>query len=190
MPIKDKLWNFLYKGANADIKPAYLTAMGAGENYNDKWDPTTPEAQAAQKQLAETAALGAWTVAPEIMGPATFAHGAYDATKNGLNWQNGLEMALSAAPAAKSAASVVKAASEVPAFVGKANAISNVIRHQLDDAIKTTQLPIVVNTNIGWGPSQTIPVSRAGAYDKMYYPMRWDTQKKQRIHLERDYKVN
>ena len=41
--------------------------------------------------------------------------------------------------------------------------------------ISKTKLPIVEPTlNIGWGPKQTLKVSRAGEYDQMYFPERWD----------------
>ena len=41
--------------------------------------------------------------------------------------------------------------------------------------ISKTKLPIVEPTlNIGWGPKQTLKVARAGEYDQMYFPKRWD----------------
>lgn len=71
----------------------------------------------------------------------------------------------------------------VPAF----SAIRNGAKYVLPTATKTvapvliakqiskTKLPIVEPTlNIGWGPKQTLKVSRAGKYDQMYFPERWD----------------
>lgn len=71
----------------------------------------------------------------------------------------------------------------VPAF----SAIRNGAKYVLPTAAKTvapaliakqiskTKLPIVEPTlNIGWGPKQTLKVSRAGKYDQMYFPERWD----------------
>lgn len=74
-------------------------------------------------------------------------------------------------------------AGAVPAF----NAVRNGARYVLPTAAKTvapaliakqiskTKLPTVEPTlNIGWGPKQTLKVFRAGKYDQMYFPERWD----------------
>ncbi len=74
-------------------------------------------------------------------------------------------------------------AGAVPAF----SAIRNGVKYVLPTASKTvapvliakqiskTKLPTVDPTlNIGWGPKQTLKVSRAGEYDQMYFPKRWD----------------
>ena len=74
-------------------------------------------------------------------------------------------------------------AGAVPAF----SAIRNGTKYVLPTAAKTvapaliskqiskTKLPTVEPTlNIGWGPKQTLKVSRAGEYDQMYFPERWD----------------
>ena len=74
-------------------------------------------------------------------------------------------------------------AGAVPAF----SAIRNGAKYILPTAAKTaapaliakqiskTKLPTVEPTlNIGWGPKQTLKVSRAGKYDQMYFPERWD----------------
>ena len=74
-------------------------------------------------------------------------------------------------------------AGAVPAF----NAVRNGAKYVLPTAAKTvapaliakqiskTKLPTVKPTlNIGWGPKQTLKVSRAGEYDQMYFPERWD----------------
>lgn len=75
-------------------------------------------------------------------------------------------------------------AGAIPAF----SAIRNGAKYVLPTAAKTvapaliakqvskTKLPTVEPTlNIGWGPKQTLKVSRAGEYDQMYFPKRWDT---------------
>ena len=72
-------------------------------------------------------------------------------------------------------------AGAVPAF----SAIRNGAKYVLPTAAKTvapaliakqvskTKLPTVEPTlNIGWGPKQTLKVSRAGEYDQMYFPKR------------------
>ena len=71
----------------------------------------------------------------------------------------------------------------VPAF----SAIRNGAKYVLPTAAKTvapalmakqiskTKLSTVEPTlNIGWGPKQTLKVSRAGEYNQMYFPERWD----------------
>lgn len=45
------------------------------------------------------------------------------------------------------------------------------IQEQLNMVPKTTQEPLL---NVGWAPSQTINVRRAGELTEMYYPNRWD----------------
>lgn len=74
-------------------------------------------------------------------------------------------------------------AGAIPAF----SAIRNGAKYVLPTAAKTvapaliakqvskTKLPTVEPIlNIGWGPKQTLKVSRAGKYDQMYFPERWD----------------
>ena len=74
-------------------------------------------------------------------------------------------------------------AGAIPAF----SAIRNGAKYVLPTAAKTvapaliakqiskTKLSTVEPTlNIGWGPKQTLKVSRAGEYDQMYFPERWD----------------
>ena len=74
-------------------------------------------------------------------------------------------------------------AGAVPAF----SAIKNGAKYVLPTVAKTvapaliakqiskTKLPTVEPTiNIGWGPKQTLKVFRAGKYDQMYFPERWD----------------
>ena len=85
--------------------------------------------------------------------------------------------------AADGAMVTLDVAGAIPAF----SAIRNGAKYVLPTAAKTvapalivkqiskTKLPTVEPTlNIGWGPKQTLKVSRAGKYDQMYFPERWD----------------
>ena len=85
--------------------------------------------------------------------------------------------------AADGAMIALDVAGAVPAF----SAIRNGAKYVLPTAAKTvapaliakqvskTKLPTVEPAlNIGWGPKQTLKVSRAGEYDQMYFPERWD----------------
>ena len=85
--------------------------------------------------------------------------------------------------AADGAMIALDVAGAVPAF----SAIRNGAKYVLPTAAKTvapaliakqiskTKLPTVEPTlNIGWGPKQTLKVFRAGEYDQMYFPERWD----------------
>lgn len=85
--------------------------------------------------------------------------------------------------AADGAMVALDVAGAVPAF----SAIRNGTKYVLPTAAKTvapaliakqiskTKLPTVEPTlNIGWGPKQTLKVFRAGKYDQMYFPERWD----------------
>lgn len=47
-----------------------------------------------------------------------------------------------------------------------------IIQEQLLTVPKTTQEPLL---NVGWAPSQTMNIRRAGDLTEMYYPERWDT---------------
>ena len=47
-----------------------------------------------------------------------------------------------------------------------------IIQEQLLIVPKTTQEPLL---NVGWAPSQTMNIRRAGDLTEMYYPERWDT---------------
>ena len=47
-----------------------------------------------------------------------------------------------------------------------------IVQEQLLIVPKTTQEPLL---NVGWAPSQTMNIRRAGDLTEMYYPERWDT---------------
>ena len=83
--------------------------------------------------------------------------------------------------AADGAMVALDVAGAVPAF----SAVRNGAKYVLPTAAKTvapalitkqiskTKLPTVEPTlNIGWGPKQTLKVSRAGEYNQMYFPER------------------
>ena len=53
----------------------------------------------------------------------------------------------------------------------KSTIAGDMLRQNVRNAALATSEPLL---NIGWGPKQTIKVSRAGEYDQMYFPKRWD----------------
>lgn len=53
----------------------------------------------------------------------------------------------------------------------KSNVAGDMLRQNIRNAALETSEPLL---NVGWGPKQTIKVSRAGEYDQMYFPERWD----------------
>ena len=53
----------------------------------------------------------------------------------------------------------------------KSTVAGDMLRQNVRNAALTTSEPLL---NVGWGPKQTLKVSRAGEYDQMYFPKRWD----------------
>lgn len=53
----------------------------------------------------------------------------------------------------------------------KSTVAGDMLRQNIRNAASATSEPLL---NVGWGPKQTIKVSRAGEYDQMYFPKRWD----------------
>ena len=53
----------------------------------------------------------------------------------------------------------------------KSTVAGDMLRQNIRNAALVTSEPLL---NVGWGPKQTIKVSRAGKYDQMYFPERWD----------------
>lgn len=53
----------------------------------------------------------------------------------------------------------------------KSTVAGDMLRQNIRNAALATSEPLL---NVGWGPKQTIKVSRAGEYDQMYFPKRWD----------------
>lgn len=120
-----------------------------GSSIDEKQDPMSPEAANAADKVKEVGMLGAYEVAPVVTGLAGATKGAVDASKNGLNWQNGLEIGLNLLPGAIKGS---KAALRNPHIVGKADALAR----QINDMTKEVKLTPTVDTNVGWGPAQTL----------------------------------
>lgn len=53
----------------------------------------------------------------------------------------------------------------------KSTVAGDMLGQNVRNATLVTSEPL---PNVGWGPRQTLKVSRAGEYDQMYFPKRWD----------------
>ena len=53
----------------------------------------------------------------------------------------------------------------------KSTVTRDMLGRNIRNAALATSEPLL---NVGWGPRQTLKVSRAGEYDQMYFPKRWD----------------
>lgn len=53
----------------------------------------------------------------------------------------------------------------------KSTVAGDMLGQNVRNAALATSEPLL---NVGWGPRQTLKVSRAGEYDQMYFPERWD----------------
>ena len=53
----------------------------------------------------------------------------------------------------------------------KSTVTRDMLGQNVRNAALATSEPLL---NVGWGPRQTLKVSRAGEYDQMYFPKRWD----------------
>ena len=53
----------------------------------------------------------------------------------------------------------------------KSTVAGDMLRQNVHNAALATSEPLL---NVGWGPKQTLKVSRAGEYDQIYFPKRWD----------------
>ena len=171
-PIKRKLgW------VDENKRPVSLKESATGQELDRMKDT----AKGAEKLVATGLAFGnpitaSSTIAPLITGSQAYfitegLKDAYDrVTSPNKTTADGAMVALDVAGA-------------VPAF----RAIRNGAKYVLPTAAKTvapaliakqiskTKLSTVEPTlNIGWGPKQTLKVSRAGEYDQMYFPERWD----------------
>lgn len=171
-PIKRKLgW------VDENERPVSLKESATGQELDRIKDTAKDVGKAVATGLAFSNPVTASTaMAPLITGSQAYfitegLKDAYDrVTSHNKTAEDGAMVALDVAGA-------------VPAF----NAIRNGAKYVLPTAAKTvtpaliekqiskTKLPIVEQTlNIGWGPKQTLKVSRAGKYDQMYFPERWD----------------
>ena len=53
----------------------------------------------------------------------------------------------------------------------KSTVAGDILGQNVRNATLVTSKPLL---NVGWGPKKTLKVSRAGEYDQMYFPKRWD----------------
>lgn len=171
-PIKRKLgW------VDENERPVSLKESATGQ----EWDRVKDTAKGAGKLVATGLAFGNPITAGSVMAPLITGSQAYFMTE-------GLKDAYDRITSpnktvADGAMITLDVAGAVPAF----SAVRNGAKYVLPTAAKTvapaliakqiskTKLPTVEPTlNIGWGPKQTLRVSRAGEYDQMYFPKRWD----------------
>ena len=172
-PIKRKLgW------VDENERPVSLKESATGQEL----DRMKETAKGAGKLVATGLAFGNPVTASSVMAPLITGSQAYFMTE-GL--KDAYDRVTSPNKTAADGAMVaLDVAGAVPAF----SAIRNGAKYVLPTAAKTvapaliakqiskTKLPTVEPTlNIGWGPKQTLKVSRAGEYDQMYFPERWDT---------------
>ena len=171
-PIKRKLgW------VDENERPVSLKESATGQ----EWDRMKDAAKGAGKLVATGLAFSNPVTASSAMAPLITGSQAYFMSE-GL--RDAYNRVMSSNKTAKDGAMVaLDVAGAVPAF----SAVRNGAKYVLPTATKIvapaliakqiskTKLPTVEPTlNIGWGPKQTLKVSRAGEYDQMYFPERWD----------------
>lgn len=171
-PIKRKLgW------VDENKRPVSLKESATGQ----EWDRVKDTAKGAGKLVATGLAFSNPVTASTAMAPLITGSQVYFMTE-GL--KDAYDRVTSPNKTAEDGAMVaLDVAGAVPAF----SAIRNGAKYVLPTAAKTvapaliakqiskTKLPTVEPTiNIGWGPKQTLKVFRAGKYDQMYFPERWD----------------
>ena len=169
-PIKRKLgW------VDENERPVLLKESATGQEL----DRMKETAKGAGKLVATGLAFGNPVTTSTVMAPLITGSQAYFMTE-GL--KDAYDRITSPNKTAADGAMVaLDVAGAVPAF----SAIKNGAKYVLPTAAKTvapaliakqiskTKLPTVEPTlNIGWGPKQTLKVSRAGEYDQMYFPER------------------
>ena len=171
-PIKRKLgW------VDENKRPVSLKESATGQ----KWDRVKDTAKDVGKAVATGLAFSNPITASATMAPLITGSQAYFISE-GL--KDAYNRVMSSNKTAEDGAMVaLDVAGAVPAF----SAIRNGAKYVLPTVAKTvapaliakqiskTKLPTVKPTfNIGWGPKQTLKVFRAGKYDQMYFPERWD----------------
>ena len=171
-PIKRKLgW------VDENERPVSLKESATGQ----EWDRVKDTAKGTGKLVATGLAFSNPVIASSTMAPLITGSQAYFMSE-GL--KDAYDRVTSPNKTAADGAMIaLDVAGAVPAF----SAIRNGAKYVLPTAAKTiapaliakqiskTKLPTVEPTlNIGWGPKQTLKVSRAGEYDQMYFPERWD----------------
>ena len=171
-PIKRKLgW------VDENERPVSLKESATGQELDRMKDT----AKGAGKLVATGLAFGnpitdSSTMAPLITGSQAYfmSEGLKDAYNRVMSSnktaEDGAIVALDVAGAVPAVSAAVNGAKYVLPTVAKT--VTPVL---ITKQISKTKLPIVEPTlNIGWGPKQTINVSRAGEYNQMYFPERWD----------------
>ena len=171
-PIKRKLgW------VDENEHPVSLKESATGQELDRMKDT----AKGAGKLVATGLAFGNPITAGSVMAPLITGSQAYFMTEGLKDAYN--RVTSPNKTVADGAMVALDVAGAIPAF----SAIRNGAKYVLPTAAKTvapaliakqiskTKLPTVEPTlNIGWGPKQTLKVSRAGEYDQMYFPERWD----------------
>ena len=171
-PIKRKLgW------VDENERPVSLKESATGQEL----DRIKDTAKDVGKAVATGLAFSNPVTASAAMAPLITGSQAYFITE-GL--KDAYDRVISSNKTAEDGAMIaLDVAGAVPAF----SAIRNGAKYVLPTAAKTvapaliekqiskTKLPTVEPTlNIGWGPKQTLKVFRAGKYDQIYFPERWD----------------
>ena len=171
-PIKRKLgW------VDENERPVSLKESATGQEL----DRIKDTAKDAGKLVATGLAFGNPITASAAMAPLITGSQAYfisEGLKDAYNRvissnktaEDGAMVALDVAGAAPAFSAVRNGAKYVLPTAAKIVAPALIAKQ-----ISKTKLPTVEPTlNIGWGPKQTLKVSRAGEYDQMYFPKRWD----------------
>lgn len=171
-PIKRKLgW------VDENERPVSLKESATGQELDRMKDTAKDTGKLVATGLAfSNPVTASATMAPLITGSQAYfmTEGLKDAynhvTSPNKTVADGAMVALDIAGAVPAVSTAVNSAKYVLPTVAK-----TVIPVLITKQISKTKLPIVEPTlNIGWGPKQTINVSRAGEYNQMYFPERWD----------------
>lgn len=171
-PIKRKLgW------VDENKHPVSLKESATGQ----EWDRVKDTAKGAGKLVATGLAFSNPVTASATMAPLITGSQAYFISEGLKDAYN--RVMSSNKTAADGAMIALDVAGAVPAF----SAIRNGAKYVLPTAAKTvapaliakqiskTKLPATEPLlNVGWAPKQTIGVTRAGEYDNMFYPNRYD----------------
>lgn len=171
-PIKRKLgW------VDENERPVSLKESATGQ----EWDRVKDTAKDAGKLVATGLAFSnpvtaSTTTAPLITGSQAYfiSEGLKDAYNRVMSSnktaEDGAMIALDVAGAVPAFSAIRNGAKYILPTVAKTVAPALIAKQ-----ISKTKLPTVKPTfNIGWGPKQTLKVFRAGKYDQMYFPERWD----------------
>lgn len=171
-PIKRKLgW------VDENERPVSLEESATGQELNRMKDVAESAGKLAATGLAfSNPVTASATMAPLITGSQAYfmSEGLRDAYNRVISPNktvaDGAMVALDIAGAVPAVSTAVNSAKYVLPTVAKT--VTPVL---ITKQISKIKLPIVEPTlNIGWGPKQTLKVSRAGEYDQMYFPERWD----------------